>query len=353
MIALPFAVCRAMVCRPFASLGLMMKTDTPRPIRLEDYRPSSYLIDTVLLDVSLDPTRTRVRARLTVRAIPLRRPSGRAPATRWRDCGRPGEPAPDGRGFGPREHEVTDDKALTIPKVPADPFTLEIETFCNPEANKALSGLYRSRGIYCTQCEAGRLPPHHLFPRPAGRARRLHRAASRPTSSEAPVLLANGNPVERGTLDRGRPPLRRLARSAPQAQLSVRAGRRRSRARSRRRFTTMSGRKVDLGIYVEPGKEDRCALGDGLAQALHALGRGALRPRVRSRRLQHRRRVRLQHGRDGEQGPQHLQRQAGAGLARNRDRRRLSSASRASSRTSTSTTGPATASPAATGSSSA
>ena len=47
-----------------------MKTDTPRPILLKDYRPPSYLIDTVRLDVSLHPTRTRVRARLKVRPNP-------------------------------------------------------------------------------------------------------------------------------------------------------------------------------------------------------------------------------------------------------------------------------------------
>ena len=47
-----------------------MKTDTPRPILLKDYRPSSYLIDTVNLDVSLHPTRTRVRSRLSMRANP-------------------------------------------------------------------------------------------------------------------------------------------------------------------------------------------------------------------------------------------------------------------------------------------
>ena len=85
----------------------------------------------------------------------------------------------------------------------------------------------------------------------------------------------------------------------------------------------MSGRKVALRIYVEPGKEDRCRLRDGFAQALDALGRAGVRPRIRSRHLHDRRGVRLQHGRDGEQGPQRLQRQIRAGLARDRDRQRL------------------------------
>ena len=117
-----------------------MKTDTPRPILLKDYRPPGYLIDTVLLDVSLDPNRTRVRARLKVRRNPAH----------------PGNPGPlhldgemlelesvrlDGRQLGPREYQVGD-KELVVGALPADPFTIETVTYCSPEANKALTGLY-------------------------------------------------------------------------------------------------------------------------------------------------------------------------------------------------------------------
>ena len=54
----------------------------------------------------------------------------------------------------PTSRYVVTDTDLTINNVPSAPFTLEIETICDPEANKALSGLYRSQGVYCTQCEA-------------------------------------------------------------------------------------------------------------------------------------------------------------------------------------------------------
>ena len=47
-----------------------MKTDTPRPILLKDYRPPNYLIYAVNLDVSLHATRTRVRARLKIKRNP-------------------------------------------------------------------------------------------------------------------------------------------------------------------------------------------------------------------------------------------------------------------------------------------
>ena len=49
-----------------------MKTDTPRPILLKDYKPPNYLIYAVDLDVSLHPTRTRVRARLKIKRNPVR-----------------------------------------------------------------------------------------------------------------------------------------------------------------------------------------------------------------------------------------------------------------------------------------
>ena len=49
---------------------------------------------------------------------------------------------------------IVSDQNLTIPNVPHETFTLDIVTTCNPQANTALSGLYMSNGIYCTQCEA-------------------------------------------------------------------------------------------------------------------------------------------------------------------------------------------------------
>ena len=41
-----------------------MRTEEHRPIRLQDYRPPDWLIETVDLDVSLHPTATTVRAKL-------------------------------------------------------------------------------------------------------------------------------------------------------------------------------------------------------------------------------------------------------------------------------------------------
>ena len=44
-----------------------MRTETPPLIRLEDYRPTDYLIETVNLDIRLAPEATRVVSRLSIR----------------------------------------------------------------------------------------------------------------------------------------------------------------------------------------------------------------------------------------------------------------------------------------------
>src|SRR5271165_7218713 len=129
-----------------------MKTDLPRPIYLKDYAPPSFLVPTIALDVALEPHRTRVRSRLSVEPNPQAKGD---PAVLKLD----GEHLKlvhatiDGDRVDPARCKVTE-KDLTIEGVPSRPFVLELETLCDPEANKALSGLYRSSGVYCTQCEA-------------------------------------------------------------------------------------------------------------------------------------------------------------------------------------------------------
>ncbi len=229
-----------------------MKPETPRPIRLKDYKPPAFLIDTVHLDVTLDPTRTRVRSRLKMK----RNPAAAQDASLVLDGEllELGEIKLDGKPLGIRDYTLTTE-ALEIARPPKQPFTIEIETWCNPEANKSLNGLYRSRGIYCSQCEAeGFRRITYFLDRPDVLARYTVRLEADP--SEVPVLLANGNPIERGTLDRGK---RHYAvwkdpHPKPCYLFAMVGGNLGSIAST---FTTMSGREVDLRICVEPGKEDR------------------------------------------------------------------------------------------------
>jgi len=242
-----------------------MKTETPRPIHLKDYRPPNYLIDHVDLDVWLAPERTRVSARLKMRPNPAF--DGEPGALRL-----DGEMLEleavrlDGRQLSPRDYTSTD-KELVIGKPPTRAFALEILTFCNPEANKALSGLYRSRGIYCTQCEAqGFRRITYFLDRPDVLATYTTRLEAE--RDEAPVLLSNGNPVEQGMLDGGKRHFAvwRDPHPKPSYLFALVGG---DLAHLASDFKTASGRKVALKIYVEPGKEGRCTWAmDALKRAM-------------------------------------------------------------------------------------
>ncbi len=232
-----------------------MKPKTPRPIFLKNYRPPDYLIDKVDLDVALQPERTRVRSRLSVRANPKVR-GKRAPLRLDGAHMDLDEISLNRKRLTPKGYKLTD-TSLTITKTPAKPFTLEIVTYVNPEANKALQGLYRTNGVYCTQCEAeGFRRITYFLDRPDVLATYSVRIEANP--EEAPVLLANGNLLERGLIDGGK---RHYAVwhdpfPKPSYLFALVGGDLSSIASS---FRTMSGREVDLRIYIEHGKEDRAA----------------------------------------------------------------------------------------------
>jgi aminopeptidase N len=230
-----------------------MRTEQARPIRLQDYRPPDWLVDTVALDIALDPKATHVRATLQVKPNPAA-----------------GAPAPlvlDGDGLNlvslkldgaavPAERYVATPDNLTIAQPPHRAFQLEIETLVDPSANTQLMGLYRSGATYCTQCEAEGFRRITYFPdRPDVMA--VYTTRIEAAKADAPVLLSNGNLVESGDLpgtDRHfavwQDPFKK-----PSYLFALVAG---NLACVEDRFRTMSGRDVTLRIYVEPGKEDRC-----------------------------------------------------------------------------------------------
>src|SRR5207342_2113152 len=97
----------------------------------------------------------------------------------------------DGEAVAADRYLATPDR-LTIAQPPHRPFTLEIETLVNPQANTQLSGLYRSSGNYSTQCEAEGFRRITYYPdRPDVMAVFTTRIEA--DKAETPVLLANGN----------------------------------------------------------------------------------------------------------------------------------------------------------------
>ncbi|MGC1464246.1 MAG: aminopeptidase N, partial [Pseudolabrys sp.] len=228
-----------------------MRTDIAQPIRLKDYRAPDWLVDTVSLDVSLHPTQTKVRATLTLKPNPQ---SAAAPLVLDGEdlslvaLKLNGEPLP------PASYVATPN-SLTIPQPPNGPFKLEIETLVNPTANSQLSGLYRSSGTYCTQCEAEGFRRITYFPdRPDVMA--VYTTRIEADKSEAPVLLANGNLVVSGDLADARCfAVWHDPHPKPSYLFALVGGK---LGHIEDRFRTLSGRDVVLRIYVEPGKETRC-----------------------------------------------------------------------------------------------
>ena len=134
-------------------------------------------------------------------------------------------------------------------------FTLEIETEIDPGANTELSGLYLSNGNFFTQCEAEGFRKITYYPdRPDVMARFFTTITG--DKKKYPVLLSNGNLIGSGELKDGR----HFAKwhdpfPKPAYLFALVAG---DLARISDAFTTMSGRKVDLHIYVQHHNKDKC-----------------------------------------------------------------------------------------------
>jgi aminopeptidase N len=228
-----------------------MRTEQARPVRLQDYRAPDWLVDEVRLDVSLHPTASRVRSELRLRPNPDTAP---APIVFDGDGLTLDSILVDGQPLPAASFVATPDR-LTIAQPPQRPFTLTIETTVDPSANTQLMGLYRSSNTYCTQCEAEGFRRITYFPdRPDVMA--VYTTRIEADKAQAPVLLANGNLIESGELPAGRhyavwhDPFPK-----PSYLFALVGG---TLGCVEDEFITMSGRKVTLRIYVEPGKEDRC-----------------------------------------------------------------------------------------------
>ena len=148
-----------------------MKTDTPLTIYLKDYTPPAFLVDTVDLDFVIESGGTTVTATLALRRNPAR----------------PAQPLVlDGDELETLSVAVDGQKVpfsvtpntLTIADVP-DAFTLQTVVRIDPDKNTRLSGLYRSRDGYFTQCEAQGFRRITWFLDRPGRDVDLHRHAAR------------------------------------------------------------------------------------------------------------------------------------------------------------------------------
>jgi aminopeptidase N len=225
----------------------------PHAVRLADYAPPAFLIDTVELAFELGEDSTVVRSRLALR----RNPEARDPAAPLRLDGEDMELVSvslDGEALGPNRYRL-EPEALVIDGVPAKG-TLEIATRIKPQDNTQLSGLYKSGGNFCTQCEPeGFRRITYFIDRPDAMAR--YTTTITADKRLYPVLLSNGNPVARGEGTDGKHWAKWVdPHPKPSYLFALVAG---DLVAHRDEFRTRSGKTVPLAIWVRRGDEVRCA----------------------------------------------------------------------------------------------
>lgn len=221
-----------------------MRDTHPQPVHLADYQPPPFLVDNCELTFRLAPKATRVISRICFRANPEAR-SGH-------------DLRLDGEGLrlisanldGKACAVQPDSTGLTIPAsdLPDGSFEWQAEVEIAPDGNTALEGLYMSKGMYCTQCEAEGFRKITFYPdRPDVMAPFTVRI-----ESELPVLLSNGNPVGagQGWAEWHDP------HPKPSYLFALVAG---DLHATSAKFQTMEGRNVDLNIWVRPGDETKTA----------------------------------------------------------------------------------------------
>ncbi len=212
----------------------------PKTIHLSDYTAPAWLIDKVDLTFRLHPTKTRVLSRIAFRPNPDA--TSREFFLHGQDL-RLIRAAVDGQEITP---ELSDDGLRAV--VPDAPFIWEAEVEISPKDNSSLEGLYMSEGMFCTQCEAEGFRKITYYPdRPDVMAPFNVRI-----ESDLPVLLSNGSPAARGKgWAEWQDPWPK-----PSYLFALVAG---DLVAYSDEFTTASGRKVDLNIWVRKGDETRCA----------------------------------------------------------------------------------------------
>ena len=229
-----------------------MRTEQPKMIYLKDYQAPEYLIDETHLTFELFEDHSLVHAQLLMRRNPARG-AGLPPLVL------------DGQqlellsvkladqDLGATDYQLSDSHLTLHPA--SERFTVDTSVRIHPETNTALEGLYKSGGMFCTQCEAeGFRKITYYLDRPDVMS--VFTTTVIAEQHRYPVLLSNGNPVGNGPQDDGRhwatweDPFMK-----PAYLFALVAGDLWCVEDS---FSTLSGRDVALRIYVEPENIDKC-----------------------------------------------------------------------------------------------
>ncbi|MEE9345523.1 MAG: aminopeptidase N [Methylococcales bacterium] len=230
-----------------------MKEASPQTIYLKDYSLPDFLIHTVDLNLELGLDTTLVCSTMRIQRNPTSLGSHAALILHGEDL-ELRTVSLNKQSLSETDYQVNKQN-LVIHTVPDDAFTLEIVVAINPAKNTQLQGLYQSKDMLCTQCEAqGFRRIIYFLDQPDVMSRYTTTLVA--NKADYPILLSNGNPIKRGELDNGRhwvtweDPFPK-----PSYLFAIVAGK---LACLEDTFTTISGRNIKLEIYVEADDIDKC-----------------------------------------------------------------------------------------------
>ena len=231
----------------------MLRDAQPSVVHRADYAPPAFQIQTVELTFDLDPAKTRVLNKMTLR----RNPDVAAQALKL-----DGEDLNLARVLvnGQGTSFKLEEQQLVLENLPAgnEPFELEIFTTCAPVKNTKLMGLYVSNESFFTQCEAeGFRRITYFLDRPDVMA--SYTVTLRADKARYPVLLSNGNLLAQGPLEGAGNEGRHFAtwvdpHKKPAYLFALVAGKLVCREQ---RITSRAGRQHLLQVYVRPGDLDK------------------------------------------------------------------------------------------------
>ena len=231
-----------------------MKDALPQTIYLQDYKVSPFEIEKTELVFDLGNDHTRVTATLSILRNSLSDEQGADLVLHGSEGLDLQSVSVDGQLLEEGAYS-RDSDSLSISGL-ADRAIITTEVLIKPQDNTTMMGLYRSRTMYCTQCEAeGFRDITYYLDRPDVMSEFTTKVIA--DKAQYPVLLSNGNPIERGELDGGRhfvtwhDPFKK-----PAYLFALVAG---TLSCVDDSFTTLSGRQVALQIFVEEKDLDKCA----------------------------------------------------------------------------------------------
>ena len=234
---------------------MSLRDSQPKTIQLKDYQKPLYLIDKTELHFELNEDETLVKTTLEIHRNPAYKNTPETNHTLVLH-GQELELRAltiNGKILEPTQYRCTDDE-LHIPEVP-EQFVLESMVAINPRENTSLEGLYCSKTMYCTQCEAeGFRKITYYLDRPDVMSEFTTTIVA--DKDKYPILLSNGNSIDSGDTDDGRHWVRwHDPFKKPAYLFALVAG---DLSVIDDSFTTMSGRDITLRIFVEAKDLDKC-----------------------------------------------------------------------------------------------